>query len=80
MSKKLFFLIGVLTGALLIELFYRPLKTRLKAAEEVVAERDRFNAFLEREHQEYYDSLSTEEKIAFTVQMADWEAEDEAQE
>ena len=80
MSKKFFFLIGLLTGFMLLELFYRPLKTRLKAAEKVVRERDEMNAFLEREHQEYYDSLSTEEKIAFTVQMAEWEAEDEAQE
>lgn len=79
MGKKLFFLIGVLTGALLIELFYRPLKARLQAAEKVVRERDEFNAFLEREHQEYYDSLSTEEKFAFTVQMAEWEKDDEAQ-
>jgi hypothetical protein len=78
MSKKLFFLIGLLTGAVLLELFYRPLKARLQAAEKVVRERDEYNAFLEREHQAYYDSLSTEEKIAFTVQMADWEAEDEA--
>ena len=37
MSKKLFFLLGLLTGAVLIELLYRPLRTRLKAAEAVVA-------------------------------------------
>ena len=80
MRTKLFFLIGLLTGAVLIELVYRPLKTRLKAAEKVVRERDEYNAFLEREHQEYYDGLSTQEKIAFTVQMAEWEKDDEAQE
>jgi hypothetical protein len=81
MSKKLFFLIGLLTGAVLIELFYRPLKARLKAAEAVVAERDRFNAFLQKEQQEYYESLSTEEKIAFTVAMAEeWGEDDETQE
>ena len=81
MSKKLFFLIGLLTGALLIELFYRPLKARLKAAEAVVAENERFNKFLKKEHQDYYDALSTEEKIAFTVAMAEeWGEDDETQE
>ena len=43
MGKTLFYLMGLLTGVLLIELFYRPLKARLAAAEAVVAERDRFN-------------------------------------
>ena len=81
MSKKLFFLLGLLTGAVLIELFYRPLKARLKAAEAVVAERDRFNAFLQKEQQDYYDGLSTEEKIAFTVALAEeWGEDDETQE
>jgi hypothetical protein len=81
MSKKFVFLLGLLTGALLIELFYRPLKARLKAAEAVVAERDRFNEFLQKEQQEYYDSLSTEEKIAFTVALAEeWGEDDETQE
>jgi hypothetical protein len=80
MSKKILFLIGLLTGALLIELFYRPLKARLKAAEAVVAERDRFNEFLKKEQQDYYDSLSTEEKIAFTVAMAEeWGEDDETE-
>jgi hypothetical protein len=81
MSKKFFFLLGLLTGAVLIELLYRPLRTRLKAAEAVVAERDRFNAFLQKEQQDYYDSLSTEEKIAFTVALAEeWGEDDETQE
>jgi hypothetical protein len=77
MSKTLFFLIGLLTGALLIELFYRPLKARLKAAETVVADHETFNAFLEKEHQEYYDSLSPEKKMEYTVRMADWDDEEE---
>jgi hypothetical protein len=83
MSKKLFFLIGLLTGALLIELFYRPLKARLKAAEAVVAENERFNDFLEQEHQDYYNSLSPEKKMEYTVRMANWddeEGEDETEE
>ena len=79
MGKSLFFLIGLLTGALLIELFYRPLKARLKAAEATLAESERFDEFLKKEHQDYYDALSTEEKIAFTVAMADeWGDSDEA--
>ena len=82
MSKKLFFLLGLLTGAVLIELFYRPLKARLKAAEAVVAEHDRFNEFTRQDREAYYDSLSTEEKIAYTVAMAEeWgEENDEAEE
>jgi hypothetical protein len=80
MGKTLFFLIGLLTGTLLIELFYRPLKARLKAAEAVVAERDTFNEFLEKEHRDYYDSLSPEKKMEYTVRMANWEDEDDAQE
>jgi hypothetical protein len=80
MSKTLLFLIGLLTGALLIELFYRPLKARLKAAEAVVAERDTFNVFLEKEHRDYYDSLSPEKKMEYTVRMANWEDDDEPQE
>jgi hypothetical protein len=75
MSKKLFFLIGLLTGALLIELFYRPLKARLKAAEAVVEENNRFNAFIEKDQQDYYDSLSPEKKMEYTVRMADWDDE-----
>ena len=80
MSKKLFFLLGLLTGAVLIELLYRPLKARLNAAEAVVAERDRFNAFLQKEQQDYYDGLSTEEKIAFTVALAEEWGEDDEEE
>jgi hypothetical protein len=81
MSKKLFFLIGLLTGALLIELFYRPLKARLKASEAIVAENERFNDFLEQEHQDYYNSLSPEKKMEYTVRMANWgEDDDETQE
>jgi hypothetical protein len=76
MGKKLFFLIGLLTGALLIELFYRPLKARLKAAEAVVAENERFNAFIEKDQQDYYESLSTEKKIAYTLAMANWDDEE----
>jgi hypothetical protein len=78
MSKKLFFLLGLLTGVVLIELFYRPLKTRLKLAEAVVAERDRFNEFTRKDREAYYESLSTEEKIAYTVAMAEeWGDEDD---
>jgi hypothetical protein len=80
MSKTLFFLIGLLTGALLIEILYWPLKTRLKAAEAVVAENERFNDFLEKEHQDYYKSLSPEKKMEYTVRMANWEDDDETQE
>jgi hypothetical protein len=81
MSKKLFFLLGLLTGVVLIELFYRPLKTRLKAAEAVVAERDRFNEFCRKDREAYYESLSTEEKIAYTVAMAEeWGDEDDEEE
>jgi hypothetical protein len=79
MGKTLFYLMGLLTGVLLIELFYRPLKTRLKAAEALVAEDNAFNDFLEKEHQAYYDALSPQEKIAFTVAMAEeWGDSDEA--
>ena len=80
MSKKLFFLIGLLTGALLIELFYRPLKARLQAAEAVVAERDRFNEFLERDQKAFLDTLSPADKMRYTVAMAEWGDEDEAEE
>jgi hypothetical protein len=78
MGKKLFFLIGLLTGALLIELFYRPLKARLKAVDAAEVERQKFNAFLEKDQQDYYDSLSTEKKIAYTLAMAeDWDGEED---
>jgi hypothetical protein len=83
MGKTLFYLMGLLTGVLLIELFYRPLKTRLKAAEALVAENERFNAFLEKDRQDYYDSLSPEKKMEYTVRMANWDDEgddDETQE
>jgi hypothetical protein len=77
MSKKLFFLLGLLTGVLLIELFYRPLKARLKLADAAEAERQRFNAFLEKDQQDYYNSLSPEKKMEYTVRMADWDDEEE---
>ena len=81
MGKTLFYLIGLLTGALLIELFYRPLKARLNAAEAVVAERERFNEICRKDREDYYNGLSTEEKIAYTIAMAeDWGDEDETQE
>jgi hypothetical protein len=77
MSKTLFFLMGLLTGALLIELFYRPLKARLQAADAAEAERQTFNDFLAQDQQAYYDSLSTEKKIAYTLAMAeDWDGEE----
>jgi hypothetical protein len=76
MGKKLFFLIGLLTGALLIELFYRPLKARLKAAEAVAAENERFNAFIEKDQQDYYESLSPQKKMEYTVRMANWDDEE----
>jgi hypothetical protein len=83
MGKRLFFLIGLLTGALLIELFYRPLKARLKAAQAAEVERQEFNAFLEKDQQDYYESLSPEKKMEYTVRMANWgdeEDDDETQE
>jgi hypothetical protein len=81
MGKTLFYLMGLLTGVLLIEILYRPLKTRLKAAEALVAENERFNAFLEKDRQDYYDSLSPEKKMEYTVRMANWgEDDDETQE
>ena len=75
MSKTLFFLIGLLTGALLIELFYRPLKARLQAAETAEIERQAFNDFLAKDQQDYYDSLSPEKKMEYTVRMANWDDE-----
>jgi hypothetical protein len=75
MGKTLFFLIGLLTGALLIELFYRPLKARLAAADAAETQRQDFNAFLEKEHQDYYNSLSPEKKMEYTVRMANWEGD-----
>ena len=84
MGKTLFFLMGLLTGALLIELFYRPLKARLQAADAAEAERQMFNDFIAEDQQDYYNSLSTEKKIAYTLAMADdWDGEgddDETQE
>jgi hypothetical protein len=83
MGKTLFYLMGLLTGVLLIEILYRPLKTRLKAAEALVAENERFNDFLEQEQQDYYKSLSPEKKMEYTVRMANWDDEgddDETQE
>jgi hypothetical protein len=75
MSKTLFFLIGLLTGALLIELFYRPLKARLQAAEAAEVERQAFNDFLAKDQQDYYDSLSPKKKMEYTVRMANWDDE-----
>jgi hypothetical protein len=72
MGKTLFFLIGLLTGALLIELFYRPLKARLKAVDAAEVERQEFNAFLEKDQKDYYESLSPEKKMEYTVRMANW--------
>ena len=74
MSKKLFFLIGLLTGALLIELFYRPLKARLKAAD---AERQEFNAFLRQDREDFLNSLSPEKRMEYIVRMAEWGDDDE---
>jgi hypothetical protein len=80
MSKKLFFLIGLLTGALLLELFHRPLKARLQAFEVEEAKRQKYYEFLRKDQQEYYDSLSPEKKMEYTVRMADWGDEDEEEE
>jgi hypothetical protein len=81
MGKTLFFLIGLLTGALLIELFYRPLKARLAAADAAEVERQNFNDFLAQDQQAYYDSLSPEKKMEYTVRMANWEGDgDDAEE
>jgi hypothetical protein len=77
MRQTLFFLLGLLTGALLIELFYRPLKARLAAADAKEAERQEFNEFLRKDQQEYYDSLSPEKKMEYTVRMANWEEDED---
>ena len=78
MLKRIFFLLGLLTGALLLELFQRQLRARLQQAEAIVAERDSFNNFLQQDRQAYYDGLSTEEKINYTIAMAEaWESEDD---
>lgn len=80
MSKKLFFLIGLLTGALLIELFYRPLKARLKAADAREAERQEFNEFLRQDREAFFAELSPEKKMEYTVRMANWGDDDETAE
>ena len=81
MSKKLFFLIGLLTGAVLLELFYRPLKARLQAFEVEEVKRQKHYEFLRKDRQDYYDSLSVEEKIYYTVSVAEtWGNENEEEE
>jgi hypothetical protein len=77
MSKKLFFLLGLLTGAVLIEMFYRPLKARLKLADAAEAERQEFNAFLRKDREAFFEQLSPEKKMEYTVRMADWGDEEE---
>jgi hypothetical protein len=77
MRQSLFFLIGVLTGVLLIELFYRPLKARLKLADAAEAERQEFNAFLRQDREDFLNSLSPEKRMEYTVRMADWGDEDD---
>jgi hypothetical protein len=80
MRQTLFFLIGVLTGALLIELFYRPLKARLKAADAKEAERQEFNAFLRQDREDFLNSLSPEKRMEYIVRMAEWGDDDETDE
>jgi hypothetical protein len=80
MSKKLFFLIGLLTGAVLIELVYRPLRARLQVFEVAEAKRQKYYEFLRKDQQEFYDSLSPEKKMEYTVRMAEWGDEDEEEE
>jgi hypothetical protein len=77
MRQTVFFLIGVLTGALLIELFYRPLKARLKAADAAEAERQEFNAFLRQDREDFLNSLSPEKRMEYVVRMANWGDEDD---
>jgi len=80
MGKSIIFLIGLLTGALLIELFYRPLKARLKLADAAEAERQEFNAFLRQDREDFLNSLSPEKRMEYTVRMADWGDDDETDE
>ena len=80
MGKSILFLIGVLTGALLIELFYRPLKARLKAADAAEAERQEFNAFLRQDREDFLNSLSPEKRMEYIVRMAEWGDDDETDE
>jgi hypothetical protein len=77
MRQTLFFLIGLLTGALLIELLYRPLKTRLKAADAKEAERQEFNEFLRKDREDFLNSLSPEKRMEYVVRMANWGDEDD---
>jgi hypothetical protein len=80
MSKTLFFLIGLLTGALLVELLYQPLKTRLKAADAAEADRQEFNAFLRQDREDFLNSLSPEKRMEYIVRMAEWGDDDETDE
>jgi len=70
----------LLTGALLIELFYRPLKARLKVADAREAERQEFNDFLRKDHEAFFEQLSPEKKMEYTVRMANWGDDDETDE
>jgi hypothetical protein len=79
MSKTLFFLLGLLTGALLIELFYRPLKARLAAADAKEAERQEFNDFLRQDREDFLKSLSPEKRMEYVVRMANWGDEDDVE-
>ena len=80
MGKSIIFLIGLLTGALLIELLYRPLKARLKLADAAEAERQEFNAFLRQDREDFLNSLSPEKRMEYIVRMAEWGDEDETDE
>ena len=70
MLKHIFFLIGVLTGAFLVELFRRQALSRLAVFESQAVAKQNFHKVLEKSQKEYYDQLSIEEKIDFTVAMA----------
>jgi hypothetical protein len=76
MRQTLFFLIGLLTGALLIELLYRPLKARLAAADAAEAERQEFNEFLRKDREDFLNSLSPEKRMEYVVRMANWGDDD----
>jgi hypothetical protein len=80
MGKTLFYLMGLLTGVLLIELLYRPLKTRLAAADAKEAERQEFNAFLRQDREDFLKSLSPEKRMEYIVRMAEWGDDDETDE
>jgi len=83
--KRLLFLMGILMGFLFAELFRRSqqeeidvLKSRVKElekAEEKLAEYTDFFKRGEEIRQRRYDQLSTEDKIDFTIRMAETKAE-----